>query len=116
MKKKTILIVDDDRSVAEMTGISIESSQYIPIICASGDEAISHIKKVDLLLTDFNMSGGMNGAELTKIAKQQNPDLPVVIMTGTPENVPADHLADEIIEKPFKIEQLKKVIDGLLQR
>jgi len=113
MDKKTILIVDDDRSVAEMTGISIQP-EYAPIICASGNEAIPYIDSVDLILTDFNMPG-MNGVELTRIIKRGKPDLPVIIITGTPEDIPADHLANQVIEKPFDIGQLREVIADLLQ-
>jgi len=109
MDKKTILIVDDDRDLGKMLGITAQMLGYAPILCAGGDEAIPHVKSVDILITDFNMPG-MNGVELAKIAKQQNPDLPVVIMTGTPQDIPIDHLADEIVEKPFGIARLQEII------
>ncbi len=115
MAKKTILIVDDDRDLGKLLGITAQMLGYAPILCAGGDEAIPHVKSVDILITDFNMPG-MNGVELAKIAKQQNPGLPVIIMTGTPQDIPIDHLADEIVEKPFSIEALKKLLDKLLQR
>ncbi len=114
MAKKTILIVDDDHGIGKMLGLSIEMLGCAPIICTDGEAAILHIKSVDILITDFNMPG-MNGVELTKLVKQQNPGIPVIIMTGTPLDIPSDHLADQVIEKPFGFEQLKKVIADLLK-
>ncbi len=112
-KKIKILIVDDEIGIRQLTGMLLAEVGHSTILCEDGEHAISHIDSADILITDFSMPG-MNGAELTKLAKQQKPGLPVIIMTGTPEDVPVNHLADAVIEKPFKTARLKEIIDELL--
>ena len=115
MAKKTILVVDDENGIRSMLGEFMSIFGYDPIICEDGEHAIPNIGKADLIITDFNMPPGMNGTELTKIAKREKPGMPVIIMTGTPWDIPVDHWADAVVEKPFQIEQMKKVIANLLQ-
>lgn len=112
---KTILVVDDDDGIRDLMEDLLDWIGYSPIICESGEHAISYINQADLLITDFNMPPGMNGAELTKIAKREKPSLPVIIITGNTGDIPANHLADQVIDKPFKNEQLEKAIADLLQ-
>ena len=115
MAKKTILVVDDVASIRTLIDDCLTMFGYNPIICEDGEHAIPHISSADLLITDFNMPR-MNGAELAKIVKLGKPDMPVIIMTAAPENVPIDHLADKVIEKPFGIEQLREAIADLLKK
>lgn len=116
MAKRTILVVDDENGIRSMLGEFLAMFDYDTIICKDGEHAIPNIGKADLIITDFNMPPGMNGAELTKIAKREKPGMPVIIITGTPWDIPADHWADAVVEKPFRIEQLKKVIANLLNK
>jgi|SRR3989344_2188107 len=113
MNKKTILVVDDVASIRNLLEDFLIFTGYRPVIYEDGKQAVSHISSADMLITDFNMPG-MNGAELTKIAKRQKPGIPVIIMTGKPEDIPTDHLADAVVEKPFGIE-LSKIIADLFQ-
>ncbi len=115
MAKKTILVVDDIESIRDLLEDFLTMFGYNPIICENGEHAIPHISSADLLITDFNMPR-MNGAELTKIVKRGKPDMPVIIITAAPENIPIDHLADKVIEKPFGIEQLREAIADLLKK
>ena len=114
MAKKTILVVDDVASIRNLLEDFLTSYGYDPILCENGEHAVPYINQADLLITDFNMPPGMNGVELTKIAKREKPGMPVIIMTATPEDVPIDHLADKVIEKPFSIKQLEKAIASLV--
>lgn len=115
MDKKTILVADDKEDIRSLLEDFLTTVGYNVLPCENGGLAIPHISKADLLITDFNMPPGMNGAELTEIAKRQKPGLPVIIMTGDPRDIPTDHLADAVVKKPFEIRQLKKVIADLLQ-
>jgi len=67
------------------------------ILCEDGEQAVSHIEEADLLITDLNM-GKINGIELAKIARRQRPQMPIIIVTGSPEDVPPQ-IADQIIDK-----------------
>ena len=112
--RKTILIVDDDKVVRIVLKEIIEMLGHNTISDEDGEHATQHISSADLLITDFSMPKGMNGAELAKMAKRERPDLPVIIMTGTLADVPSGHLANAVIEKPFDVELLEKVITDFL--
>ena len=115
MDKKTILVVDDEGDTRYLLKEFFTTAGFNVLLCENGTLAIPHISKADLFITDFNMPGGMNGAELNKITKREKPGMPVIIMTGAPLDVPVDHLANKVIEKPFKFEQLEEVIADLLK-
>jgi len=116
MDKKTILFVDDNKAMRYILKEFLAMSGYSTIICEDGKHAIPHINSADMLITDLNMPGGISGVELTKIAKRKKPGMPVMIMTGAPTDIPANHVANEIIEKPFDVKRLRKVISDLLRR
>lgn len=103
---KTVLIVDDTRTMREFLKELIESLGFRTIVCDDGEEAVPHICEADVIITDFLMPK-MNGAELARIAKSQRPEMPVLMVTGTLLNeIPKDHQADKVIEKPFQNEEL----------
>lgn len=114
MGGKTILVVDDKKAIREIIGEILKKDSYEYILCESGERALQHIGNINLLMTDFNMPG-MNGAELARKAKQRDSKLPVIIITSAPWDLPADHSADAVIEKPFKVERLREAIAKLLE-
>jgi CheY-like chemotaxis protein len=102
---KTILVVDDEVVLGKVIGETLAMFGYEAIVCENGEEALSYLnigQTVDALITDFLMPG-MTGDALVKEAKNQRPDMPAAIITGTLRMVPEDHLADKVIGKPFMI-------------
>ena len=66
MKQKRILIVEDERIVAEDIRLILESLGYtVPAIGSSAEEAVAHAAKdkPDLVLMDIVLQGKMNGIE-----------------------------------------------------
>lgn len=104
--QRTILLVDDDPRVREVTALTLDALGYQVREAESGLEALSKLDdEIDLLLADFAMPG-MNGAELALVARQRYPDLPVVFVTGYAEL--GGLAADEafIVQKPYRSEEL----------
>ncbi|MBI4919885.1 response regulator [Candidatus Azambacteria bacterium] len=114
---KKILIIDDEKPIGKLVGHLVRSMSHQPIICENGEQAIEHIEGVDLIITDFNLSGGrgLNGVQLAKKAKTLRPELPVIIMTGNSDAIPPHHLADGVIDKPFGLDWLRYVISDCLR-
>jgi len=108
-------VVDDEENVRRPLGDMLEILGYQTIFCDNGEEALRYyLDDADILITDINMPR-INGAELTMKAKKRKAGLPVIIMTGTIFDVPAGHLADAVIGKPFKIKNLHEIIRKLLE-
>ena len=80
----TILLVDDDPAVRDVTAAMLEDIGYGVIEADDGAAALDLLSKgvrVDLLLADFVMPG-MTGGELIKAVAACRPGLPVLLVTG----------------------------------
>ncbi|SDG22366.1 hybrid sensor histidine kinase/response regulator [Phytopseudomonas seleniipraecipitans] len=112
--QRTILLVDDDPHVREVTALTLDALGYQVREADSGAQALTKLDdQVDLLLADFAMPG-MNGAELAQVARSRYPELPVVFVTGYAELGGLD--ADEtfIVQKPYRREELAEKLQHAL--
>lgn len=87
MKKKQILVVDDDKAIRSSLTLLLEHEGYVVITAASPDEAMVVVRKSepDLVLLDMNYSRSTKGDEgltLLRQIKIFRPDTPVVLMTA----------------------------------
>jgi DNA-binding NtrC family response regulator len=116
---ETILIVEDKDSVAGMLKEALESEGYSTVIAKDGAQGIKRIKdtKVDAVLTDLKLPK-KNGLEVLKASKDENPLVPVVVMTayGSIETaVSAMKLgAFDFITKPLDIDHLNLIMERAL--
>ncbi len=110
-----ILVVDNDKSMAEVIASSIESEDYEVMKAHSGAEAVALIARArpDLVVTDLKMSD-IDGIGVLKEAKKIDPDVVVVIVTAfasiqTAINAMKEGAYDYVI-KPFKLDELRIVV------
>ncbi len=116
-----ILLVDDEQNIrealCEYLG-AINSHQVTT--AASGGEALELFAsgKFDVAFLDLKMPG-MSGMELLRRLKQQDPVLPVVIMTGYPSLDAAidtmRHGAADFLIKPFNLQQVKVTLERVVR-
>lgn len=113
----TVLLVDDDNSVREVTAQMLANLGYAVIQADSGRLALQLLEegtRVDLLLADFAMPG-MNGGELARAVLSRYPKLPVVFITGYAELGELGMGTSTIIQKPFREEQLAGKLSMVLK-
>jgi PAS domain S-box-containing protein len=95
--KKVILLIEDEKVTARTVTKILEKHNYIVHHALSGSEAISIVNdtdKIDLLLTDIDLGGGMDGTIAAReILKYKN--IPVLFLSS--------HTEPEIVEKTEKI-------------
>ena len=107
----TILLVDDDPAVREVTAAMVEDLGYAVIEANDGAAALDLLSKglrVDLMLADFAMPG-MTGAELAAAVAASRPGLPVLLVTGNAdERALAAVGEDRLVLKPFRTEDLAR--------
>ncbi|MEN0108428.1 MAG: response regulator [Pseudomonas sp.] len=110
-----ILLVDDDAGVRDVTAQMLQRLGFQVIEADSGARALQLLAtlEVDLLLADFAMPG-MNGGELARVVAVQQPQLPIVFISGYAE-LDSVGLGDSpVIQKPFSEEQLvRKLLHAL---
>lgn len=109
---ETVLVVEDDDKVRQITVEVLLGLGYDVLEAASGPAALSVLsdpRRVDLLLTDIVMPG-MTGRALAEAAAKLRPDLPVLYMTGYSRNaVVHNGVLDRgvaFLQKPFTGDQL----------
>lgn len=117
---KTILIVDDETNIRLSLEGVLQDEGFRPIFAAGGEEALEKIREdnPDLVLLDIWMPG-IDGLETLKRAREQWPDLLVVMMSGhgTIETaVKALKLgAYDFIEKPLALEKVLTCVHNALK-
>jgi len=116
-----ILIVDDDSEFREELRQCLEQDYDIQE-ARNGQEALDIFKKaneIDLVILDVRMPG-MYGTDVLEALKKNDPDIGIIILTGhSSKDTAIEALkrhADDYVEKPPKIDELKESIEGLLEK
>ncbi|MFW2586828.1 sigma-54-dependent transcriptional regulator [Sagittula sp. SSi028] len=112
-----ILIVDDERDIRELIGDILEDEGYSTRLAGNSSDAMASINNEPpaLLILDIWLKDSkMDGIDILKAVKRDNPDVPVVIISGHGNIEIAvaaiKQGAYDFIEKPFNIDQLLVVI------
>jgi DNA-binding NtrC family response regulator len=118
MDKHNILIVDDELLIRDLLYDHFASKDYQISTAESAEKAIEILdsdRDFDVVLTDLKMTG-MDGLQFIEHIKQQNADLPIIIMTGFPSLETAiealrKRVYDYVV-KPFNINRLCAVVEA----
>jgi CheY-like chemotaxis protein len=113
---KRILVVDDEPAVREVLGLLLRFDGHKVVEAASGREACLLFAPgdFDLVITDFSMPG-MSGDELARTIKGLVPSQPILMVTAYAQKLCGlDNPVDAILEKPFNVAALRKMVAMLL--
>lgn len=121
MHAPTLLIVDDEERMRRVFELVLKPAGYQLLLASSGDEAIRMLQEhdsLDMIITDLQL-GSLSGMDVLEAARQQVPDVPVLIVTGYGTVKSAVEAmqkgAYDYISKPVDNEELKIVIARALQ-
>ena len=122
-RRAKILVVEDQEGVRIVATGFLTDFGYEVVEAADGIAALDILNQqddIDLMFTDVVMPGGLNGFDLAQAAQQIRPDLRIVHTSGYPKgamvHMEEPRLKDNIIMKPYRREELKRVIEETLQR
>jgi two-component system copper resistance phosphate regulon response regulator CusR len=116
-----LLIVEDDRKLAEFVARGLRAEGYAVDIAIDGTEGRDHIDayQYDLLILDL-MLPQVSGSELLRLVRQTNATLPVLVLTArdaTEDKVKHFEAgADDYLTKPFDFAELVVRVKSLLRR
>jgi DNA-binding NtrC family response regulator len=115
-----ILVAEDDFQVQVMLEDALREGGFLAEILSSAEDAVillnAEVASFRALVTDVNLRGTMSGWDLARIARERDPALPIVYMTGTAARdwarfgVPNSIL----LTKPFAPAQLVTAVSQLL--
>jgi DNA-binding response OmpR family regulator len=115
-----ILVVEDDHAIQSIVEEALTDGGFEPAIAASGEEAVTLLKggltKYRALVTDINLRGTMGGWEVAKVAREIDPEFPIIYMTGASADQYASHGVPNsiLLTKPFAPAQLVTAVSQLL--
>ncbi|TVR01389.1 MAG: PAS domain S-box protein [Desulfovibrionales bacterium] len=120
-RNATILVVDDDPQIRELTQEALEMFGYIVILASTGEEALAayneHGQAIDLVLLDLNMPG-MGGNHCLQELLRRDPQIKVIIASGYTS---AAHGKDALVlgarrflGKPYRLQEMATVVQEVL--
>jgi PAS domain S-box-containing protein len=118
---QTVLIVDDEATIRMLVTEVLQDLGYAVIEAADGTSGLKVLQsevRIDLLITDVGLPGGMSGRRVADAARQSRPTLPILFITGYAENaaVGNGHLdaGMHVLTKPFAMEVLANRIRPII--
>ncbi len=119
---ETVMVVDDEPTVRMLVAEILHELGYQCIEASDGAAGLKLLQsgaRIDLLVTDVGLPGGMNGRQMADAARIDRPDLKVLFITGYAENavVGNGHLDPgmHVMTKPFAMEALGSRIRELIE-
>jgi PAS domain S-box-containing protein len=119
---ETVLVVDDEQTVRMLITDVLEELGYIAIEAADGKAGLQILeskRRIDLLITDVGLPGGMNGRQLADAGSVLRPELKILFITGYAENavIGDGHLKRgmHVLTKPFAMDTLANRITSILK-
>ena len=111
----TVLVVDDDADLQELFKAFLKKIGFSRVVVGTAKDAISSLRKqkFDLMFLDLQLPDAP-GDQVYKTAKQIDPDLNVIVITGYPDSEMLDRILQispvTVLKKPLKIEQLNQTV------
>jgi CheY-like chemotaxis protein len=109
---ETVLVVDDEATVRMLVREVLEELGYATLEAADGARGLAMVEtaaRIDLLVTDMGLPGGMNGRQLAEAARARRPELRVLFITGFAETAVVGHGHLEsgmhVMTKPFAMDR-----------
>jgi signal transduction histidine kinase/CheY-like chemotaxis protein len=117
----TVLVVDDEPPVRMLISEVLTDLGYAVQVAWDGPSAremLNSAARLDLLITDVGMPGGMNGRQLADAAREQRPELRVLFITGYADTILSGPgilgTGMEVMTKPFAISDLTEKVRALV--
>ncbi len=123
--KGTILLMDDDVMIRQVTGRFLKRHGYDVDFAANGSEALGMYKNAkkskrvySAVILDLTVPEGMGGEEAMKLLMEYDPNIICIVMSGYSDNPVMAHYEDygfkDYLAKPFNMKELNGVVDRVL--
>ena len=119
---EVVLVIDDEPSIRMLIGEVLEDAGYAAIETSDGPSGLRVLQsdtKIDLLITDVGLPGGMNGRQIADAGRGLRPGLKVLFITGYAENAAVGNgLLEpgmEVLTKPFPMDVLAQRIRAMIE-
>ena len=117
-RRTSVLVVEDEIFISNLITEVLSEVGFAVHAVAAGEEALRYLKsgaEVDVLFTDINLLGPMDGATLAREARAQRPELPVVYCSGrySPSALAPPVPRSVFVKKPYSPTDLCRLLERL---
>ena len=119
---EVVLVIDDEPTIRMLVGEVLAESGYAVIEAPDGSAGLRVLEsnaRIDLLITDVGLPGGMNGRQVADAARVSRPGLKVLFITGYAENAILGRVrldkGTSVLAKPFQMEKLAGRIREMME-
>jgi CheY-like chemotaxis protein len=113
----TVLVAEDEALVRQLSVLELEDAGYHVIEAANAGQAIAILETgtpVDVLFTDVNMPGEMDGIRLARFVHSHWPEIRLIVTSGRAD-IPERDLPDDgrFLRKPYRLSEMSAMVGRL---
>jgi CheY-like chemotaxis protein len=117
-RRSSVLVVEDEVMISELVTDVLSDNGFAVHAVADGNEALRYLEsgaEVDVLFTDINLVGDMDGSMLAQRVRKQRPELPVVYCSGrySPSALAAPVPRSVFVKKPYSLDDICRLFEHL---
>ncbi len=123
---RTVLIMDDEEMISELLEKILKASNFKTLVAADGREALAIYRKnistgsrIDVVIMDLTVPGGMGGQEATKKLLEIDPQAKVIVSSGYANDPIVANFKNygfkAALSKPFRMQELLATVEKVLQ-
>ena len=117
-RRTSVLVVEDETLISNLIAEVLDESGFAVHAVADGEEALRYLESgadVDILFTDINLLGPMDGSTLARAARAQRPELPIVYCSGrySPSALAPPVPRSIFVKKPYSPTDLCRLLERL---
>lgn len=111
MRRTSVLVVEDEVMISDLVAEVLAEYGFDVHTEVNGEAALNYLDsgpEVDVLFTDINLQGRMDGSTLAKAARERRPDLPVVYCSGrhSPSAISPLVTRSVFVKKPYDLQDV----------
>lgn len=119
MRRTNVLVVEDEAMISELITEVLEENGFEVHTALTGEAALNYLEstgaEVDVLFTDINLEGKMDGSTLAKAVRERRPELPIVYCSGRYSSSPMSPLMTRsvFVKKPYDLGEICTLLTRL---
>lgn len=118
-RRTSVLVVEDEILISNLIAEVLDESGFAVHAVADGEQALRYLESgadVDILFTDINLLGPMDGSMLARAARAQRPELPIVYCSGhySPSALASPVPRSIFVKKPYSPDELCRLLERLI--
>ena len=117
-RRNSVLVVEDEALISDLISEVLSDNGFAVHAVPDGEGALRYLEsgaEVDVLFTDINLLGEMDGSQLARHARARRPEMPVVYCSGrySPSALAPPVPRSVFVRKPYSPEELCRLIERL---